>query len=127
VQKCLRRKVCNVLTVPVILHGNEIWTFRQKDKKSLTAVDMKFFRRIARYTLFDHKMNEEILEGLKVEPVEEKEKRYKSAWLQHVTRMNNHRIPKLMLNFKPNVRRRRGRLLNRLLDEAETGLLRPNS
>jgi len=33
---------------------------------------MKFFRRTAGYTLYDHKRNEEILEELKVEPVDKK-------------------------------------------------------
>jgi hypothetical protein len=37
-----------------------------------------------------------------------------------------NRMPKIMLSYKPNGRRRLGRPLNRLL-EAETGLLRPNS
>jgi hypothetical protein len=32
---------------------------------------MKFFRRIAGYTLFDHKRNEDILEELKLEPAGE--------------------------------------------------------
>jgi hypothetical protein len=36
-------------------------------------------------------------------------------------------IPKLMLNYRPNGRRRLGRPLKRLLDEAETGLSWPNS
>jgi len=39
---------------------------------------MKFFRRTAGYTLFDHKGNEEILEELKAEPVFKKLRRYKS-------------------------------------------------
>jgi len=38
---------------------------------------MKFFRRTAGYTLFDHKSNEEILEELKAEPVDKKLRRYK--------------------------------------------------
>jgi hypothetical protein len=39
-----------------------------------------------------------------------------------------NRLPKIMLNYRPNGRRRRlGRPLKRLLDEAETGLSRPNS
>jgi hypothetical protein len=37
---------------------------------------------------FDHKKNDEILEELKVEAVNEKRRRYKSNWLQNVTRMN---------------------------------------
>jgi hypothetical protein len=61
---------------------------------------MKFFRRTQGYTLFDHKRKEGILEELKVEPVDETLRRYKSNWLQHVTRMNNNRMPKIMLNYR---------------------------
>jgi hypothetical protein len=59
-------------------------------------------------TLFDHKRNEEGLEELKVEPVDEKQRRYKSNWLQQATGLNN-RMPKAMLNYRPNGRRRLGR------------------
>jgi hypothetical protein len=52
----------------------------KKDKK-WTSIDMKFFRRTAEYTLFGHKRNEGILNELRVEPVDEKLKRYKSNWL----------------------------------------------
>jgi hypothetical protein len=45
---------------------------QQKDKKRLASIEMKFFRRTAGYTLFDHKNNEEILEELKVEPADGK-------------------------------------------------------
>jgi len=41
----------------------------------LTSVEMKFFRRTAGYTLFNHKRKEEILEELKLEPVDEKLRR----------------------------------------------------
>jgi hypothetical protein len=40
------------------------------------------------------------LEELKVEPVDERLRRYKSNWL-HVTRMNNNMTPKIMLNYRP--------------------------
>jgi hypothetical protein len=76
---------------------------------------------------FDHKRSEEILDELKVEPVDEKRRRHISNLLQHVTKMNNNRMPKIMLNYRPNGRRCLGRSLKRLLDEAETGILRPNS
>jgi len=46
--------------------------------------------------------------------------------IQQVTRMNN-RMPKIMLNYWQNGRRRLGRPLKRLLDDAETGLSRSNS
>jgi hypothetical protein len=55
---------------------------------------MRFFRRTGGYTLFDYKRNEEILEDLKVEPTDEKLRRYKTDWLRHVTSMNNNRMTK---------------------------------
>ena len=66
---------------------------------------MKFFRRTAGYTFFEHRKNEEILEELKVVPVDEKLRKYKSNWLRHITRMNNSRMPKIMLTCRPNRRR----------------------
>jgi hypothetical protein len=39
---------------------------------------------------------------------------------------NNNRMPKIMKNYRTNGRRRLGRPLKRLLDEAETGLSRNN-
>ena len=53
---------------------------------------MKIFRRRADYTLFDNKMNKEILEEIKVEPADQKRRRRKSDWLRHVTRINRNRI-----------------------------------
>ena len=37
------------------LYGREIWTLRKKDKKRLTSIGIKFFRRTAGNTLFDDK------------------------------------------------------------------------
>jgi hypothetical protein len=66
---------------------------------------MKFFGRTAVCTLFDHKVNEEILEELEVEPVDEKLKRCRPKWLRDLTRMNSNRMPQIMLNYRPNGRR----------------------
>jgi hypothetical protein len=85
---------------------------------------MEFFRRSIGYTEFDHKLNE-LLEELKVQPVDKKLRRYKSNWLQHVTRMNKNRIPKIRLNHTSNKDNLED-LLKTLLDEARTGLLRSN-
>ncbi|KAJ4433726.1 hypothetical protein ANN_16037 [Periplaneta americana] len=90
-------------------------------------VSLKGSKRTAGYTLLDRKRNEEILEQLEVESVEEKITRYKFNWLDHVRRMENSRIPKIMMQYKPRGHRRPGRPLRRLLDGAETGLQRPNS
>jgi hypothetical protein len=39
-------------------------------------------------------------------------------------RMDKNRMPKVMLNYRPNGRRRLGRPFKKLLDEAEAGLPR---
>jgi hypothetical protein len=60
------------------------------------------------------------LEGVTAEPVEKKLRRYKSNWQQENAK-NNVEL------YRPNRCRQIGRPLKRLLDEAETGLSRPNS
>jgi len=65
----------------------------------LTSLDMKFFRTTAGYTLFDYQRNQELLEEIKLEPADEQLSWNKSNWLRHVIRMNNNRMPKIMLNF----------------------------
>ena len=60
----------------------------------MITIEIKFFRRRAGFTLFNHKSNEEILEELKVEPGEETLTRYQSNWPRLVTRKNNKRMPK---------------------------------
>jgi len=63
------------------------------------------------------------LEELKLEPVEEKLKRYNSNGLRYLTTMNSNSMAKILLNCRPIGRIRLERSLKRLLDEAETGLL----
>jgi len=43
----------------------------------LTLIDIKYFKRTARYTLLDHKRIEQTLEEMKVESVDEKLRIYK--------------------------------------------------
>jgi hypothetical protein len=66
----------------------------------------------------------ESIQGMRKEQVDEQLSRYKSNWLRHVTRMNNS-VSKIILNYRPNGRRGLGRPLKRL-DDAETGLSKPN-
>ena len=87
----------------------------------MTSIEMKIFRRTARYTLFDYKRNGEILEEFKVEPVEE------IILVKLVgTYKNNeqHKDAKAVMNCRPHGRRRLGRPLKKLLDKAETGSIK---
>jgi hypothetical protein len=53
------------------------------------------------------------LEKLKVKPVDGKLRRYKTNWLGHLKSMKNNKMPTIMLNYRPNRRRRLGRPLKR--------------
>ena len=119
-QECSRIKVYSALDPSILLYGSEIRTLRKKDKKQYHRDEI--FLKNSRVHPFDNRRNEEVLEELQVEPVEEKLRRHKSNWLLHLTRMNTNNVPKLMLNYIPNGRRRLGRPLTGLLDEAESGL-----
>ena len=99
--------------------------FSDKNNKKTMDINQEYIfqRNNGVHHLWPHR-NEDIWGDLKTEPADEKLRRYKSNCLRHVTRMNSTRVAKIMLNFRPNGRRRLGRLRNRLLDEAETGLSR---
>jgi hypothetical protein len=60
VQKGTRIKLYNTLALPVLLDGSDNWTVKSKDKYRLTAAEMRFMRKTAKYTWSDHKTNEEI-------------------------------------------------------------------
>ena len=127
VQKPSTIEVYNALVFPILLYDKESWTPKQKDKKRPTSIEMKVFRRTAVHILLDHKRNEDIFEELKVETVDEKLRRYKSNWLRHATRTNSKRLPKIMLNYRSNIKKKLGRPLKRRLDQAETGLFKHDS
>jgi hypothetical protein len=70
---------------------------------------MKFLRKTAGYTLMDHKENEEIIRELQAAPIIKKIQIYKTKWIQHVSRMDDQRYPKKMLQYQPRGKRRLGR------------------
>jgi hypothetical protein len=90
-------KVYDTLAVPTLIYGSKIWTLRKQDKTGLTTSEMKFLRKTAGYTLMDHKQNEEIIQELRVAPIINKIQNYKTKWMQHVSRMDDQRYPKKML------------------------------
>jgi hypothetical protein len=73
-----------------------------KDKKSrLEAAEMRFLRSAAGYRLIDHRRNEELREEIQIIDINSRIKDYQIKWLQHLERMEQNRISKLLLNYKP--------------------------
>jgi hypothetical protein len=84
----------------MLIYGSETWTIRKAGEKSLQVAEMKFMRKTAGFTLWDHKRNE-ILRNLKVEPISKFIQNYRANWKAHIELMDSNRIPNNLLNYRP--------------------------
>jgi hypothetical protein len=116
VQRQTRLRIYNTVAIPILLYGCEAWALKEQDKPRITAAEMKFMRKTAKYTWQDHKRNQDITEELKIQQVMEKINNYKNKWIQHVRRMDRARLPRGILKYQPAGRRGQGRPLKELLD-----------
>jgi hypothetical protein len=77
---------------------------------------MRFLRRTAGYTRWDHKRNEDILTELQMPQITEFICQYRKNWKEHVDRMISDMIPKMILKYQPKGKRNLGRPLKRWKD-----------
>jgi len=115
--KKIRIKLYNTLALPVLLYGSETWTIRASDARRITAAEMIYMRRTAKYTWTDYTTNAQFANDLKITPILDKLLEYKRIWIQHVNRMPRNRLPRVMKYCSPTGRRNHGRPLKRLLDK----------
>jgi uncharacterized protein YheU (UPF0270 family) len=73
-------------------------------------------RRTACYVWSDFKQTTEILEELKVIPIQDKFSNYKTDWRYHVNRLSRSRLQKLITQYIRKEGRDRGRLMKQLTD-----------
>jgi hypothetical protein len=64
------------------------------NEKLLASIEMNFFFRKASYTLFDQKRNEEILEELKIEPVDSELRRHNIKLATTFNKNDQQKCPK---------------------------------
>jgi hypothetical protein len=66
VSRHTRIRIYKTLARPVGLlsYGSEAWTIRITDERRLISAEMRFLRRTAGYTRWDHRRNEDILTDL---------------------------------------------------------------
>jgi len=75
----------------------------------LEAAEIRFLRNVKGYTRLDKIRSEVIRKELEISGKQDVKAKYKQTWINHLERMDNTRIPKLALNYKPRRRRDRGR------------------
>jgi hypothetical protein len=70
---------------------------------------MRFLRSVTGYTRLDKIRNEDIRQELEISGIQDVRLKYKQNWINHLERMDNTRLPKYALTYKPQERRNRGR------------------
>jgi hypothetical protein len=74
----------------------------------LEAAEMRFLRRVKGYTRLDKIRSEVIRKGLEISRIQDVRAKYKQNWINQLKRMDNTRLLKHALNYKPRGRRDRG-------------------
>ena len=113
VKKETRLRIYNTMAIPQLAYGCEIWSPNQRDLRRVEAAEMRFLRSTAGVTLRDKKRSTEIRETLRVTPILEKITTYREKWKEKIGKMDNNRIPRLVLGYSPQGKRSRGRPLKR--------------
>jgi hypothetical protein len=69
---------------------------------------MRFITSVKGYKRLDKIRSEVIIKELKISGIQDVRSKYKQNWINRLERMENTRLPKLALNYKPRGRRNRG-------------------
>jgi hypothetical protein len=94
---------------PSLLYGGERWVTTKRDMTRLEAAEMRFLRSVTGYTRLDKIWSEVIRKELEISGIQDVGLKYKQNLTNHLERMDNTRLPKHALNYKPRGRRNRER------------------
>jgi hypothetical protein len=73
------------------------------------AAEMRFLRSVKGYTRLDKIRSEVIRKELEISGIQDMRSKHKQNWINRLERMDDTRLPKHALNYKPRGRRDRGR------------------
>jgi len=102
-------KFYKVVTRQTLLYGSETWVATTRDMTRLEAAEMHFLRSVKGYTRLDKIRSEVIRKELEISGIQDVRSKHKQNCINHLERMDNTRLPKHALNYKPRGRRDRGR------------------
>jgi len=102
-------KIFKFVARPSVLYGSETWVTTKRDMTGLEAAEMRFVRSVTGYTSLDKIRSEGIRKELEISGIQDVRLKYKQNWINHLDRMDNTRLPKHALNYKPRGRRDRER------------------
>jgi len=108
-------KLYKVAARPTLLYGSETWVTTTRDMTGLEAAEMRFLRSVKGYTRLDKIRSEVTRKELEISGIQDVRSKHKQNWINHLERMDNTRLPKQALKYKPRGRRDRGRPRKRWL------------
>jgi hypothetical protein len=94
------------------MYGAEVWQKPTREINKILATEMNVLRRSARKSRIERRKNEYIKElmGVKEKPdITDIIERKRLQWYGHVKRMQEERLPKLIMEWIPGKRRKSGR------------------
>ena len=94
-------KFFKVVARPTLLYSSKTWVTTTRDMTRLEAAEMRFLRSVKGYTRLDKIRSEVIRKELKISGIQDVRSKYKQNWINHLERMENTRLPKHALNYKP--------------------------
>ena len=92
---------------PILSANCETWVTTKRDMTRLETAEMRFLRSVKGYTRLDKIRSEVIRKELEISGIQDVRSKYKQNWINHLERMDNTRLPKHALNYKPRGRRDR--------------------
>jgi hypothetical protein len=106
-------KCYKVVARTSLLYGSETWVTTKRDMTRLEAAEMRFLRSVKGYTRLDKIRSEVLRKELEISGIQHARHKYKQNWINHLERMDNTRLPKHALNYKPRGKRDRGSPMKR--------------
>jgi len=102
-------KFYKVVARPSLLYDSELWVTTKRDMTHLEATEMCFLRSVKGYTRLDTIRSKVIRKELEISGIQDVRLKYKQNWINHLERMDDTRLLKHALNYKPQGRRDCGR------------------
>ena len=102
-------KLFNAIVISVLLYGCDSWKGLQEIEERMRTFESNCLRKIMKIRWYEHVSEEELRLRTNQQSVIEKIKITRWKWYGHVLRMSDERLPKQVLDWRPEGRRRVGR------------------
>ena len=97
-------KCYKVVVRLTLLYGSETWVTTKQEMTRLEAAEMSFLRSIKGYTRLDKIRSEIIRKELEIPGIQDVRTKYRQNWINRLERMDNNRLPKHALDYRPRKR-----------------------